>query len=272
LSELALASEAIGYRLAVTPLQVAAAFSSIANGGKLVQPSLVRRDRIRQETSKTVVHETMPPAVAAQMTAMLEEVVEHGTATSARIPGYTVAGKTGTAEKLVDGVYSKSDHTASFAGFLPSRAPEYTIVVVIDSPHGTNGYFGGQVAAPIFKRIGEALLRRGGVPPTLNPPTPVLVRRETPAHRERPVSGPSERPAIVSAAGADGLMPDMTGLSARDALTVMARLGFSPRIEGVGLVREQSPAPGVPLESRTSVTLRLGQRPLLTRTANVERR
>ena len=274
LSELALASEAIGYHLAVTPLQVAAAFSSIANGGKLVQPRLVRaviKDNIRQETSKTVVNQTMTSTTAAQMTAILEEVVEEGTATSARVPGYTVAGKTGTAEKVVDGVYSKSEHTASFAGFLPSRAPEYTIVVVIDSPHGPNGHFGGQVAAPIFKRIGEALLRRDGVPPTLNPPTPLLVRRETSGRRERPVSGPMERPSVVSAA-ADGLFPDLTGLSARDALNVMTRLGVNARVEGFGLVREQTPAAGTPLEAGKGVTLRLSQRPLFAYTTNVERR
>jgi cell division protein FtsI (penicillin-binding protein 3) len=274
LNDMALASEAIGYRVAVTPMQMVMAVNSIANGGELLRPRLLRaitRNGVRYETPKAVVNPTMTPKVIAQLTAMMEEVVEDGTATLARIAGYTVAGKTGTAEKLVDGDYSKSEHISSFVGFLPSRAPEYTIIVVIDSPHGPNGYFGGQVAAPIFKRIGEALVHRAGIPPTVNPPTPMLVRREAP-RRDRTVSGPSERPAVVSAAGADGLMPDMTGLSAREAINEITRLGLSLRLEGVGLVREQSPAPGVPLESRTSVTLRLGQRPLLARTANVERR
>ncbi|HEX5109443.1 MAG TPA: penicillin-binding protein [Vicinamibacterales bacterium] len=274
LNDMALASEAIGYHVAVTPMQMVMAVNSIANGGELLRPRLLRaitRSGVRYETSKTVVNPTMTPSVVAQLTAMMEEVVEHGTATSARIPGYTVAGKTGTAEKLVDGSYSKSEHISSFVGFLPSRAPEYTIIVVIDSPHGPKGYFGGQVAAPIFKRIGEALLHRSGIPPTVNPPTPLLVRREAP-RRDRPVSGPSERPAVISAALADGLMPDLTGLSAREAATEIARLGLTLRVEGVGLVRGQSPAPGVPLGSDTSVTVRLGQRPLLARTANVERR
>jgi cell division protein FtsI (penicillin-binding protein 3) len=275
LSELALASEAIGYRLTVSPLQVAAAFSSIANGGELVRPRVVRAvitENVRQETAKTVVDRTMSPTVAAQLTAMLEEVVESGTATAARIPGYTVAGKTGTAEKFVDGAYSKSQHTASFAGFFPSRAPEYAMVVVIDSPHGPNGHFGGLVAAPIFKRIGEALLRREGIPPTLNPPTPLLVRRENPGRRERQVSGPNEPPTVLPATVADGLFPDLTGLSARDAVSLLTRLGVDARIEGFGLVREQKPAAGTPLEPGLRATLRLSQRPLLALTTNVERR
>ena len=90
--------------------------------------------------------------------------------------GLTVAGKTGTASKLVNGRYSKSDYNASFVGFVPSRKPAVVIVVVIDSPHA-HSYYGAAVSAPVFKRIAEATLRHLGVGPTLNAPPPVIVAR-----------------------------------------------------------------------------------------------
>ena len=107
----------------------------------------------------------------------MEGVVERGTARAAQIPGYTIAGKTGTAAKLVNGHYSHSEYNASFVGFLPSRDPAVTIIVVIDSPHGA-GYTGGVVSAPVFKRIAESTLRYLGIGPTINPAPAVLVARD----------------------------------------------------------------------------------------------
>ena len=108
------------------------------------------------------------------MTAIMEGVVERGTAKAAQIDGYTIAGKTGTAHKVINGAYSPSEYNASFVGFMPSRKPALTIIVVIDSPHG-KGYTGGAVAAPIFKRVAEASLRHLGIAPTVNAGPPVLV-------------------------------------------------------------------------------------------------
>src|SRR4029077_3920699 len=107
----------------------------------------------------------------------MENVVTSGTAKRAQIPGYTIAGKTGTAQKLIDGQYSHADHYASFVGFVPSRDPALAIVVVIDSAKGPNGDHGGTVAAPIFKNIAEPALRYLGIPSTINPPSAVLVAR-----------------------------------------------------------------------------------------------
>ena len=103
---------------------------------------------------------------AAELTEIMEAVVERGTAKQAKVFGYTVAGKTGTAEKLVNGRYSGSQHYASFVGFVPSRQPELTILVVIDGPQKPL-YTGGAVAAPVFRRIAEAALRHLAIPPTI---------------------------------------------------------------------------------------------------------
>src|SRR5262249_6125951 len=147
LTEIALASMSMGYQVGVTPLQMAAAVSSVANGGDLIEPRVIRaviRDGKRIPVPKKIKGRTVEPRTAATLTRIMEQVVERGTATAARIPGFTIAGKTGTAAKLEGGRYSHSDYNASFVGFVPSQNPIYTIVVVIDSPHAGT-YFGGTV-------------------------------------------------------------------------------------------------------------------------------
>ncbi len=263
LTDSALASVSMGYQVGVTPLQMAAAVSSIANGGDLYEPRIVRAviaDGARTPVPHTVVRRTVSAGTAATLTHIMEEVVNRGTGTRAKIPGFTVAGKTGTAQKVVNGQYSRSDYNASFVGFVPSRDPAFAIVVVIDSPHGRNLYYGGSVAAPIFQRIADAALRHRGVPPSIDRAPPVLVaRREDP--RERSASGPAELPAIVTLAGATtgsgALLPDLRGLGARDALRVLVRLGLAVEARGAGVVVEQAPEAGTPIERGSTVVIKL---------------
>jgi cell division protein FtsI/penicillin-binding protein 2 len=203
----ALASVSMGYQVGVTPLQMVTAVSSVANGGELVEPRIIRavdHDAHHYSVQAKVARRAITPETAATLTTIMEQVVERGTAKPAQIPGYTIAGKTGTAHKLVGGHYSPSEYNASFVGFLPSRNPAVAIIVVIDSPHG-RGYTGGIVSGPIFKRIAETTLRYLGIAPTVNPDPPVLVARHTdrPAEDltaldgvEEPVAGPVADPAV----------------------------------------------------------------------------
>jgi membrane peptidoglycan carboxypeptidase len=179
----------------------------------------------------------------------MEDVVERGTARAAQISGYTIAGKTGTAAKLVNGHYSHSDYNASFVGFLPSRDPAVTIIVVIDSPHGA-GYTGGVVSAPVFKRIAESTLRYLGIGPTINPAPAVLVARHS-DEPNVPTSArlPAEPVVSLVADAAQGTIPDLRGLSARQAVRTIVKLGLIARISGDGVVVTQEPAAGTPLES-----------------------
>lgn len=270
LTDSALASVSMGYQVAVTPLQMAAALSSVANAGELVEPRIVRTviaSGTRTPVPRKVVRRTMSPGTAAVLTEVMEQVVERGTGRSARIDGFTVAGKTGTAQKIVNGQYSSSDYNASFIGFVPSRQPRFVIVVVIDSPHGRNSYYGGTVAAPIFQRIAEAGLRLYGIPQSLNAPPPVFVRRgEEP--RERPVSGPAGLPPPIDlasiATGGLPLVPDLAGLSARDAVRILAKLGLSTRLQGVGVVIDQDPLPWTPIERGAVATLKLARSEVTT--------
>ncbi len=252
-----LASVSMGYQVGVTPLQIVAAVSSVANGGEYMEPRVIHavyKDGRRFVIPPKPLRRIVSPETAAQMTAIMEGVVsaEKGTAHAAQIPGFTIAGKTGTAAKLIGGHYSKSEYNASFVGFIPSRNPAVAIVVVIDSPHGPNRYFGGTVSAPVFKRIAEATLRYLGVGQTLDPIPPVLVARhdDAGAAPSPTMSQSADEPTIsLVSDGPPGTMPDLRGLSAREALRRMLRLGLTARIDGSGFVVSQDPPAGAPLDA-----------------------
>jgi cell division protein FtsI (penicillin-binding protein 3) len=269
-SESALASMAMGYQVGVTPLQMASAVSSVANGGELVQPRVVRaviRDGARRPVPRKVRGRAIDGATAAEVTAIMEAVVERGTGRSAQIDGYTIAGKTGTAQKVVNGRYSNTDYNVSFVGFVPSRKPVFAIVVVVDSPHKVPPY-GATVAAPIFKRIATAAMRQYGVPPSINPAPALLVaRRDAEGTHEQPLDSARDMPTstagitpnIVTVNGgahaSEAFFPDLRGLSARDALRTLSRLGMSARLNGTGIVVRQLPEAGAPIDRDTPSTL-----------------
>ena len=261
----ALASVSMGYQVAVTPLQMVAAVSSVANGGLYVEPRVVRaiyRNGVRYETPPKVTGRTVSADTSATLTRIMEGVVTGGTGKLAAIEGHAVAGKTGTAQKLIAGRYSYSDHYASFVGFLPSQDPVLAIIVVIDSPHGPNGDHGGRVAAPIFRTIAEPALRYLGIAPTINPAPPVLVaRRDGP--QQTPISDAAtpETTLKLIVDEPEGIVPDLRGLSARDAVRTLVRLGMTARLSGDGFVVAQDPLPGTLLESEGVCTVMLERMP-----------
>jgi len=249
----ALASVSMGYQVGVTPLQMAAAISSVANRGEYVEPRVVRaayRDNRRYEVKPKVLRRTISADTAAALTGIMEGVVERGTAKGfAQIPGYTIAGKTGTANTLVNGRYSNSTY-ASFVGFLPSRDPKVTIIVMLDSPRGANGHFGGPVSGPIFRRIAEATLRYLGVGPSIDPEPPVLVARHDQEDAVEGDGSAQEAPIVnVLVEAPAGTVPDVRGLSARDAMRKLAKAGLSTQMTGDGYVVSQDPAPGEPVDN-----------------------
>jgi cell division protein FtsI (penicillin-binding protein 3) len=250
LSDSALASMSMGYQVGVTALQMATVVSVVANGGDWMEPRVLRavyRDDRRVAVRPKPIGRTIDPETASTLTTIMEQVVERGTARRAKIAGYTVAGKTGTAQKIINGRYSHSDHVASFVGFVPSRRPALAMVVVIDAPKGPNGDHGGAVAAPIFQRIAEAALRYQGVAPDVNAVPPVLVVRHDDSARPvvpEPVGSPVPR-LIVD----QGTVPDVRGMGAREALRALLKVGLNARMSGDGVVVSQVPAPGDRLES-----------------------
>lgn len=147
---------AFGYEVMVTSLQMTQAYAAIANGGILMKPYIVSkamdsRANVIFQNSPAEIRRVVSPEVAQALTGLFVDVVEHGTGLPAKINDLLMAGKTGTAQKLIDGEYSRKFYRASFAGFFPVPNPEIVGFIMVDSP--MNGYTGGSVAAPIFKKI-----------------------------------------------------------------------------------------------------------------------
>ncbi len=259
----ALASVSMGYQIGVTALQMVAAVSAVANGGVLLEPRLVHaieRESGRVFVKLRVIRRSISAETASRLTAIMEQVVQRGTGRAARIPGYRIAGKSGTAAKIVDGRYSKTDYNASFVGFVPARAPIFTVLVVIDTPRGGE-YYGGQVAAPVFRRVAEAVIRHLGVAPSVTSRRVIVVSSDpqsgTPLTTRTGLSQASQPITIVEAR--PGIMPDLAGLSVRVALRELARVGLEARVVGQGIVVEQEPLAGVPTDGVATSLLRLGR-------------
>jgi len=155
------AFNAFGYGLTVTPLQLTCAYAAIANGGVLMKPYVVAErigvDGERMEkTEPQIIRRVVSRETASEMTVLLRGVVEHGTGILAQVPSLRIAGKTGTSQKVEDGTYSKEKYSASFVGYFPAEDPQIVLLIVLDAPK--NGYYGGSVAAPIFKNIASRII------------------------------------------------------------------------------------------------------------------
>ncbi len=165
-----IASLAIGQELSVTPLQMAAAFAALVNGGELWRPRVARElvspdGTVLKRFEPRKVRQVISPATSRQVVETLIRVVEDGTGKSAAVAGYAVGGKTGTAQKYDPELrtYSNHKYLASFVGFAPARDPRLVVLVMIDEPEGA--IFGGSVAGPVFQRVVQRALRYLNVPP-----------------------------------------------------------------------------------------------------------
>jgi cell division protein FtsI (penicillin-binding protein 3) len=236
-SEVSLASLSIGQEVAVTPLQLVTAFAVLANGGTLVQPHLVKavmKDRaIVRETVPVQLRRVISEATARQVTNILQGVVSRGTGKAAAVEGFTVAGKTGTAQKFdaTLGRYSSQKAIVSFVGYLPAEQPRAAILVSLDEPEA-GAAWGGIAAAPLFSAIAYQTMRYLRVPPDRSQTRP----SEVPTVRlERPAAGPS----VVALSGGNfvenvremmrGMMDQMASYVWGSFLSVDAKEARKPR-------------------------------------------
>ncbi|MCA9587727.1 MAG: transpeptidase family protein [Myxococcales bacterium] len=265
------ANASFGQGVSVTTVQLAIAMSAIANGGKLMEPVLVKRitdtaGNVVREWPPRVRRQVVPPHVAKMVSEMLTAVVEDGgTGVEAAMDGYRVAGKTATAQKVdpATGKYSMDKYTASFVGFVPAERPRLVIAIVLDEP--MIGRYGGDLAGPVFRRLAEASLRYLGVPPDhVSPKLKAVTRADDPADATLLAMKPEPKPAApvatpVTTAGpplpSDVQVPDAAGLGVRDAVRSMGSAGLVPVIDGTGRLVRQTPAAGSPVPKGTVVRL-----------------
>ena len=165
----------IGQSISVTTLQMVRAYCMLANGGRPLSLNLVDRledpetkkiEKIERKLGESIYKR---PDTHENIVKMMVGVTTSGTGQKAAIPGYHVAGKTGTAQKVVNGRYSKQYYVSSFAGFVPAYKPRFVLIVVADEPDRNAGYYASRVAAPTFKAIGERTLNYLGVPKDFEP-------------------------------------------------------------------------------------------------------
>ena len=290
-SGISIGAISMGQEIGVTPIQLVTAVSAIANGGHLKRPFIISEIRKGDQlisSGESSQHEPMQvirPETAATLRRLMEGVIlsPHGTGKTARLDGWTVAGKTGTAQKIdpSSGRYSPSQYIASFTGFAPINNPAVTILVSLDSPVGEHE--GGQVAAPVFKRVAEQVLPYLDVPRDV-PITEKLVqasyKREdlsegpdaslddfnpvdfnaTPDSQNSKTSAKIEpQPPSITVAldeGGDIAVPDFHGKTAREVTQTCLRLGLNPVLVGSSLAQDQSPAAGAKVRRGAKITVR----------------
>ncbi len=292
-------SMAYGYEVGVTPLQIAAAYAAVANNGVLMKPTILQRitnDRgdVISENYPQTIRRVIKKETAEQVTRFLVGVVERGTGTLASIPTMTVAGKTGTARKVIDGKYQQGDYLASFAGFFPAENPKAVCVVMLDNPR-IGGYTGGTTSAVIFRSIAEKVTaisnrfkrtqpmivgkQAKSVPDVVSlgveAATSILeahgfevektgegevVSSQVPKAGTRLLTGKSvsiateESPSI--AAQGYVVVPNLSGAAIRRAINRLHARDLDVAIEGSGVVVRQSPAPGQQVKKGTHVLIR----------------
>ncbi|HYL63743.1 MAG TPA: penicillin-binding protein [Candidatus Methylomirabilis sp.] len=290
-----IASISMGQEVGVTPIQLITAVSAIANGGFLLKPHVIaelrRGDRVLPAEGTLAPRaptQVIRADTAATLRRLMEGVVLEGTGPEARLDGWTSAGKTGSAQKIdpATGRYSRTDLIASFTGFAPINNPAVAILVLLDSPVGLHE--GGEVAAPVFKRIAEQVLAHLDVPRDV-PLNPKLIQTAYMKHANEDAgalqdfssvdfSGQPDAPSTVmpetkaktsgqaKAApvtvtvdpGGDIQVPDFSGKTMREVADACLRLGLDPLLIGSNLALQQSPAAGAKVRRGAKVAVQFG--------------
>lgn len=286
----------VGYETNITPLQVLMLYNAVANGGKLIQPNIVKEIRdadkvIKKFEPKILNPKICSPATIAKIKPMLEDVVKKGTAKRIYTKEYKIAGKTGTARKLVNGVYRRIYKT-SFAGYFPADNPKYSCIVIVDRPR-VGRASGGSIAAPVFREIADKLYVRDLDMQQLARPNlnrdffQVNIKKTNVTHKEDVLAlkdklqilsildmqgeqtadlNQSESDWLVPYSGKksvrwkernvkDGLMPNLKGMTLRDAVFILENLGYTVYYSGQGKVKTQSIMPGTPIKKGEKVRL-----------------
>jgi len=249
-SEISLAEVSIGYEVGVTALQMASAYAAIANGGFLLKPRLVNQilaqnGNVVYAEKPEVIRKVADPEIMDTVKDMLVEAVNTGTGMKANIQGWSVAGKTGTAHKFMDGRYSEK-YISNFAGFFPAEDPQVVGVIILDEPkYGL--HWGGYGAAPVFRRVAQRIINMDD---SIQYHKPKTKRFNTMIADNQNVAVPTSIPVLNTVspypAYQDGytIVPDVRGMSIRKAKQILIAANLRADFTGSGHVVWQSPKPG----------------------------
>jgi cell division protein FtsI (penicillin-binding protein 3) len=260
-----------GYSISVTSLQLTSAFCSLVNGGILYQPQIVKKQvdkngNVVKEYSPVIVRKVITEKTSERMRSLLLGVVEKGTGKMAKIDSLVIGGKTGTSKIIVNGKYSDDLYCSSFIGFYPVDSPQIVCYVLINKPKGH--YYGGLVAAPVFKNIVErifALEKIKSGKPILNTDIKTVnsemqdVKEELVSYDLRSVKHLSESKNIFISDNSRNIMPDLKGKTLKEALLILNQMGILCSISGSGVVIEQSIVPSSAVKNRKTCRLTCSQ-------------
>lgn len=253
---LTLATIGFGQSILVTPMQMIRAYASISNGGFLVEPTLIKRKE--NEVNKKIQifkKETVKDTTDALL---LVTEGEKGTGKKARVDGYRIAGKTGTAQTVDPKTkrYSSSRYMASFIGFPTNVKQPVTILVLFDHPKGI--YFGGETAAPLFSQVLKSVTSRFSIPSTEKMEVPAQITQDTSESQQVEISQSSAQPVTISEVNLDHpVMPSVIGLTPQEAIRALKPFSPSIHVHGFGVIRKQSPDSGALLSPGIRVSLYL---------------
>ncbi len=259
-----LSNISFGHGIAVTPLQMANAYAAIANGGVLNTPFIVSSIRDSEtgqirEMQQKPIRRVLTPEQASQMRLMLSAVTaDGGTGKNARVPGFIVAGKTGTAQKVNPNGrgYMKGAYISSFGGFIPANNPKFVIYVALDHPR--KGFYGAAVAAPIFSRVASYVVRKEGLAPVLLTEKNILPEKrkaiKMDGEKSRGLATVVEGD-IVSTSLELGVVPDVTTMTLREVLRRFNGKDISVKFRGQGVVTGVEPPVGAPLPENKEITV-----------------
>lgn len=258
---LTLANIGFGQGLLVTPMQVVRAYAALANGGYLIEPTLLSKTSLDKNANSEkiqIFHSNVVKDVTSALLSVTEG--EDGTGKKARVTGYKIAGKTGTAQ-TVDSktkTYSRSRYIASFVGYPVKTEKPLVVLTLLDHPRGI--YYASETAAPLFSQVLAHATARFSIPPTEPVETPTqLVENPSPS------PSPSASSVVIQASSATrevptlSSMPNLMGLTPQEAMTTLSAVVPRFQIVGFGLVRRQSPEAGSAIEPGMNVTLYLDE-------------
>ncbi len=251
-----------GYGISVTPMQTLMFYNAVANNGVMVKPRFIKEVKRQDKVAKVFDVEVINPKIASQETLnkikkIMENVVVKGTANNIYSPNFSMAGKTGTAKKYLpkhvdeDGKtiaagYSNKHYVASFAGFFPVENPKYSCIVVIHDPKKEKGYYGATVAGPVFKEIAQKIYTT----------TPTDKQSVDDAVQFEEIDKAYQNYNSLLSKNYTKV-PNVKGMSAMDALSLLENLGLKVKVDGVGKVQSQSLKNGAKLEKGKTITLKL---------------